>query len=1182
LKLFLNALAAMSGFAVMQGRHPAHFGLTLPAGSRVAQNSALAVAEAPLQLLQGDNAQTGRYAKKFDGPVNPVAEEGKEKKMVPTPNVMAAAKANVYDTLIARASSPAEIAAIEVARRQDLDKNVSEQVTDQVITNFRLWLLKSGRKEDHVRAGWWPVKDGRPVAATPKFLQAGGCLSNHPSVHAYIDQFVDAAHEFEKSMLMMDVEARGGAMQNWPIEKLWAFYKFRVLGMAPDTELDLMFPASARPAPGTSLPSLLAAGATPSTVPPSPDRRAVEAEQRRRDTEKKEREDRKAARHAEKMKAHKEQLSALQKLQSGGDSEKADAGKKAKEREEHDKQLAAHEQKLKAAQDAHKRDLQDWRGKADAEATKAKDALRARDEALEAHRKAAENHREREKAFARDALAAAQAADTEHKKHIGQMSDELKAKQKEHQQAIAQQTAAHLAEKQRLQSEKERLQEESKKQIEQVQKELADTKDKLAKGDFSKRLAENAVGAGEVARQQTAEQLKQLQLDAKKKDKENDRLKEELGKTQQLHAQARLEKEAAQKAAEEAQKKHDEIKAAAKTEISRLKKVVNDHDAAAKQRLLEKTAEHDEHLRRRVEAEKNLEKANRRLEAARARETEHETEIERLKHGLTIVEHQAKGAANKSKDTISGLRVNSAAKDKKIAEYQAWITEADERLQRLARDADTAKAEKNIWLQQHSQAVHQMRAQLEELNATNRRTTEEAAHREQTLRTVVEAWQNHAAVLEREKGQWQTRASETQNVAEANLRQAIEAQQKLDTERRTKENVRAELKAERQEKTSLAQQLELALYQKTEAERSAYEQHYYGKGVEEALALTQEQLRAQSADAANLHAAIVQYEAEVAAYQQRNDMANRDLTSKLHAMAQVSTLAAKHMLPDQLQSLVDPEADFSEHSNWDNNFGMEDIPATDVHRAVLNSRITQTMAKMVTLDPTALNQNAFRSFMSNLLDDQARMKFFPDGASETDQLELQRINASLIGMLATDVTPQLKAEYLQNLVGLNGVSGSAPVRISPSHVYAYIEAFEHFSVAFRNTVYSNLQGHDGPLKQNFLEEGLVLSGLVRMPDANAQWASAATFDSLAHLQMTYASWLPGQGGTPPLNYLPAPPVDRWPEGFVYPFPVDGAPGPAARPPPEAFPGVAPEMAPMRPPPQPFPAEIVPEVVDDVQ
>lgn len=169
--------------------------------------------------------------RKFKGPKDPLAAEAKKTTISAPPQVAAHYKEEIYRQMLQNASEHEKLA-INIARKQHIDQQVTAQVDDEFAKSFQNWVLKRGRKEDHVRAGWWD-KDSKAV---PKFLSSGGLLSSHPSVTAYVKDIVLARHEFEQKLVHMKAEAQTVGVDHWPIDKLYLYYKYVVRGLDLDDE----------------------------------------------------------------------------------------------------------------------------------------------------------------------------------------------------------------------------------------------------------------------------------------------------------------------------------------------------------------------------------------------------------------------------------------------------------------------------------------------------------------------------------------------------------------------------------------------------------------------------------------------------------------------------------------------------------------------------------------------------------------------------------------------------------------------------------------------------------------------------------------------------------------------------------------------------------------------------------
>lgn len=170
---------------------------------------------------------------KFKGPQNPLVKENAEKVMSPANPVRAALKEQMYSVLLAQAASipdpvlkQAELTAIQTARRQDLEKEITSSVNSDFVNDFRQWLVKRGRVEDHIAAGW----------ANDKFINSPGHVSHHPSVEAYVEKFIDARINFMTDIAQMKKQVSTGEFTSWDINTLWTYYKYVVRNLSPDND----------------------------------------------------------------------------------------------------------------------------------------------------------------------------------------------------------------------------------------------------------------------------------------------------------------------------------------------------------------------------------------------------------------------------------------------------------------------------------------------------------------------------------------------------------------------------------------------------------------------------------------------------------------------------------------------------------------------------------------------------------------------------------------------------------------------------------------------------------------------------------------------------------------------------------------------------------------------------------
>jgi hypothetical protein len=222
-------------------------------------------------LVHGPEASMLR---KFKTPKDPLAAEAKLKDISAPPQVAHAHKEQIYASMLANARTQEERLAIEIARRHEIDKSVSKQVDEHFATSFQNWILKRGRRQDHVNAGWWDINS----TAVPKFLSSGGLLSSHPSVQKYVEGFILSRPQFEQKLLQLKIEAKTRGVEDWPIDKLYLYYKYVVRGLEIDDQ-DLFCPPVG-PAPVAAAPAFVApptavVPAAPAIVlppaPPAPD-----------------------------------------------------------------------------------------------------------------------------------------------------------------------------------------------------------------------------------------------------------------------------------------------------------------------------------------------------------------------------------------------------------------------------------------------------------------------------------------------------------------------------------------------------------------------------------------------------------------------------------------------------------------------------------------------------------------------------------------------------------------------------------------------------------------------------------------------------------------------------------------------------------------------------------------------
>lgn len=424
-----------------------------------------------------------RKQQKYAGGTNPVMQEGGQPIMTPPPHLAIKMKNRAYENLVLDAYNKyaathperyeAEIQAIATARRQDLDTELSREINGEIVDNFRQWLLKRGSPYDHMRAGWWPSKKiggiVQPDPTPPKFIKSGGTLSEHPSVLAYLDSFIVSRVDYEADLVNMKLEASHGAMQGWSIDQLWKYYKFVVLGLTPDADLEAVLdkvnipPLGGPPPPRTAaLPETQTVQSGDATQPSAAqfagvafdedtaerfdvlvsnlaqnlaEQQALRAElssaevgrQRAAEEKKKAKE----AYRAEKLKA----------LQAGNEADKVEAEKKAIS----DAVWSQAEARLKEVEARHAAEREHWKtdaGRLIAELqSKSGEAQAARDAEVKARREAVAALEKERAEFKRFAAEKEQQMVAAYQQHFGQ----IQARAEEHHNHAKQELEAHKA-----------------------------------------------------------------------------------------------------------------------------------------------------------------------------------------------------------------------------------------------------------------------------------------------------------------------------------------------------------------------------------------------------------------------------------------------------------------------------------------------------------------------------------------------------------------------------------------------------------------------------------------------------------------------------------------------------------------------------------------------------------------
>jgi hypothetical protein len=192
-------------------------------------------------------------SKKWATPQNPIPKEIEKTKPEAPAHYRSKHRAKVFERMKALAMTikdpevkQAELAAICAAEKMELDKEIMDKVDDDVLRNFKDWMLGHGNPADHVRAGWWDGQvdpnSGDVIGVGPRPNWMGkGPISTHPSVQSYFDRFVDSQVDFKANIAKLKLAASTGDFRSWDINQLWLYYKYVVLGMQADDVIDQEF-----------------------------------------------------------------------------------------------------------------------------------------------------------------------------------------------------------------------------------------------------------------------------------------------------------------------------------------------------------------------------------------------------------------------------------------------------------------------------------------------------------------------------------------------------------------------------------------------------------------------------------------------------------------------------------------------------------------------------------------------------------------------------------------------------------------------------------------------------------------------------------------------------------------------------------------------------------------------------
>ncbi len=187
-----------------------------------------------------DPAQPEAYRAKFRTPQNPVVAEAMAPEMLPAPAVMSAGIAREFQRLREdKRNAGANQQALANEQFRGEHERIQRAVQDKFIQDFRQW------------------------CATPQVAPGGQAemptRSRHPSVVGYLGLSIERKAQFQKAIARLRLEGEQYGMSNWPVDKLWLYFKFVERGMEPSEAeaamaIDTMGADAAVPAEGARIP----------------------------------------------------------------------------------------------------------------------------------------------------------------------------------------------------------------------------------------------------------------------------------------------------------------------------------------------------------------------------------------------------------------------------------------------------------------------------------------------------------------------------------------------------------------------------------------------------------------------------------------------------------------------------------------------------------------------------------------------------------------------------------------------------------------------------------------------------------------------------------------------------------------------------------------------------------------
>jgi len=181
----------------------------------------------------------GKQTTKWSGAVNPIPQEDRKRNIEMPPELMEKLKQdrlNAIEQGFFANNDKERRQALANEQLKGINKKVEKEIQQNLIHDFKNFLLGEGLPEDYARVGWWPTDDkGLLVADKPAALQTGRVVSRHPSVLNWLEKEIDEQVKYKRDLTKLKL--RAAAPGNMSLDELWKVYKFLNLGMAPEEEI---------------------------------------------------------------------------------------------------------------------------------------------------------------------------------------------------------------------------------------------------------------------------------------------------------------------------------------------------------------------------------------------------------------------------------------------------------------------------------------------------------------------------------------------------------------------------------------------------------------------------------------------------------------------------------------------------------------------------------------------------------------------------------------------------------------------------------------------------------------------------------------------------------------------------------------------------------------------------------